>query len=502
MIRTHLLGAVSAAALACVSTASFATTSLPTVVFGGSSLIAQDLNGVTVGSTSIPGELPTFNTKYSASTTVSKFGNYSSTTPYYTQGSGAGREAVLYNNILCLINGASGNPAACGLASGNTIPTAAAGGTNVVHMAASDAVLTAAEWAIWTGTGSTGGSSTTNYGIKTAGNLIQVPSVGVGIAIPVNLTANGITKNGQLSLTDAQICSIFSGKTTDWGQISSTLGNGSNNPITVVYRGDSSGTSAIFTAHLAQVCDATNSNFEGGSATAGDGLSNTSVWSVSSYTFGAGKFTSLFGGSSPMPSKGFVSESGSGPLSAYIAATPGAIGYVSPDYTTLTTTGKAVNPTLLVAAVKGVNETAATTPVAANIILGLDNAGTYGGVSSAQFTSPPTSATQAAEQDVWTPIIPVVSKGYPIVGYTTFIFPQCFADKTVATSVIDFLNLHYANAAYKKIETTDNGFVGLGTTTAGKIVPILEDRILKNAGAAPLWNYNINNTTTCKGLGR
>ena len=63
---------------------------------------------------------------------------------------------------------------------------------NTVDYGASDATLSAAQISAW---------STYQYGQAAAGNLIQLPSMGVGISIPVQNSA--ITTNGGLILQDA-----------------------------------------------------------------------------------------------------------------------------------------------------------------------------------------------------------------------------------------------------------------------------------------------------------
>ncbi len=78
---------------------------------------------------------------------------------------------------------------------------------------------------------------------------VEFPAVAGAVAIAFN--KSGVSS---LALSDTQVCQIFSGKITDWNQISSASG-----PIKVVYRSDGSGTSFGFSNHLSAVCGGTAS---------------------------------------------------------------------------------------------------------------------------------------------------------------------------------------------------------------------------------------------------
>ncbi|MGB7181643.1 MAG: phosphate ABC transporter substrate-binding protein PstS, partial [Burkholderiaceae bacterium] len=85
-------------------------------------------------------------------------------------------------------------------------------------------------------------------------DLLQFPAVIGGIVPVVNL--EGVTP-GQLTLDGKTLAAIFSGKIKKWDDSAiKSLNNGvslPSNPITVVYRSDSSGTTAGFTTFLADV---------------------------------------------------------------------------------------------------------------------------------------------------------------------------------------------------------------------------------------------------------
>ncbi len=462
MTRTHLLGAVSAAALACISTAAFATPA--NIVAGGASLPAADYQY----------EMTKYNAEDLA--TASDFGNsFATPAPYGTQGSGAGLAGVIYNNLQCI---ATNNCGKTTDAAPKFNPQTGAGGTNVVHMAGSDSPLSNDQFNIWNGTYTGTTSYTTNFGASSAGNLIQLPAMGVGISIVVQ-NAN-MASNGFVTLTDDQICGIFSGKLSNWNQVNSALTPGA---ITVNYRSDGSGTSAIFTQHLAAVCNATNSNFSISN------LASVTTDAATGLSIGTTTFSKLFTGLTTPFATTPVGSSGSSGVFGSLGGQTSSIGYLSPDYTSITT----VIPgnTLKVAAVQGVGETVGTTPTTINIVKGLASAG-----AGAAHAAPPAQSA-ANTVDAWVPLIPVVTAGYPIVGYTTFVFPQCYANANIAKGVSTFLKLHYKAPAYQAIQNT-NGFVTVQGTAAAKYVPAILANVLANTNG---WNYNINNSTACFGKG-
>jgi hypothetical protein len=152
MTRTHLLGAASAAALACLSTASFAAQG--TITGGGSTLAQFDYIA----------EFTTYN-----ATATKKEATFST---YWEAGSGTGQKAFLNDDLSCDINhvtgGNGGNCNGDGGVAGNT-----------VTYGASDATLNSTQIATW---------ATSSFGQSLAGNLIQLPSMGVGVSIPINDT--------------------------------------------------------------------------------------------------------------------------------------------------------------------------------------------------------------------------------------------------------------------------------------------------------------------------
>ena len=86
-------------------------------------------------------------------------------------------------------------------------------------------------------------------------NLLQFPAVIGGVVPVVNITG---VKAGELKLDPEAVCKIYMGEITKWNDPKiKGLNPGLNLPqseITVVHRSDGSGTTAIFTDYLSDVC--------------------------------------------------------------------------------------------------------------------------------------------------------------------------------------------------------------------------------------------------------
>jgi phosphate transport system substrate-binding protein len=433
MTRTHLLGAASAAVLACLSsTSGFAAS---TITGGGSTLAQFDYLS----------EFSMFN----GATTTAQFGTY------YESGSGAGQAGFLNNDLTCDINKVNNNNGgACTGGSGVGQPG------NTVDYGASDATLSSTQISGWTNY---------QYGQSAAGNLIQVPSMGVGVGIPLQNSA--VKANGALILNDADLCGVFSGKLTDFSQL--TVGTGSVKPasgkITVDVRSDGSGTTFLLTNHLSAVCTTSTSN----------------ITFTATTTF-ANLFTNAV-----LPGN-FVGSKGSSGVAAAMVGQTSAIGYLSPDFTTLDpNSGATPKNSLVVAAV--LNGKTAFTPTTKNITAALSRP------TMGSNLTPPTNGQDGANPSAYVPLIQIASTGYPIVGYTTFDLAQCYADTTVAAGIKAFLNDHYTNSSYLSIEN-NNGFVALSNSGAAKFLAVVRQHILSNKNTHPAWNDDIQDKTVCKGL--
>jgi hypothetical protein len=444
MTRTHLLGAASAAALACLSTTSNFAAAAPSTIQGGGSTLAQY------------DYIAEFST-YNAASTGATFGTY------YESGSGAGQNGLLTDDLTCDINkvtGANGGNCDGGSSQG------AAG--NTVDYGASDATLSSSQISGW---------NSFTYGQPAAGNLIQLPAMGVGVAIPV--VNSKVTGNGKIILSDADLCGVFSGKLTNFNQL--TLGRGSVAPaagtITVDVRSDGSGTSFLLLNHLAAVC------------TTGTGGNSNITFSATT------TFANVFPSAS-LPSN-FVASKGSSGVATAMEGQTSALGYLSPDFTTLVTpagcTSNCSNAPytgLLVASV--LNGTVAELPTTTNITAALARA------TSGSTLTPPSTAAQGALPQNWVPLIQTASKGYPIVGYTTYDLAQCYADKTVGAGILAYLTDHYENSSYLSLQS-NNGFVTITNSGASKFLAPIKQRIIADSKSGGAWNTNIQNTTACKG---
>jgi ABC-type phosphate transport system substrate-binding protein len=332
----------------------------------------------------------------------------------------------------------------------NPTPDGFAAGT-VVHFGASDSILT--NNTVVNGANNQITAFQTTHGYP----LIQIPAFGVPITVPfVDGAATAVTLN------DTDLCGIFSGKLTNWNQTSAaaTVPAGA---ITVVYRTDGSGTSFLLTQHLASACTTSNSNV----------------------TFTAStSFASEFSGS-VVPAN-FVGANGSGGMKAALLGQTSAIGYVGPDYTSIAPLSPNTS-SLLVASLVNATSGVAYLPTIPNTTTALS----ANSVVPSDVGSPPPSANPAN----WVPSIAQPSDGYPIVGYTNFLFSQCYAKSKVSTGLIEFLSFHYNNpSVYAPIG--NSGFVILPNTGAATFVSAINSHFLTNSSSQ---NLNIANASVCTG---
>jgi phosphate transport system substrate-binding protein len=508
MLRKCLLGATALGVVATLSSAAFA-------------------QAITAGGATLP--QPLYNAEFSALQTFNVTATPGSTyaVTYYGVGSGAGQKGFLLNDSSKLTNGSTSAPA--GL---------------VVAFGGSDAALSNAQYTCWNGTDDSADGLTGCANQQAiAGNLINLPLLGTPVTLafaPAQLgkisrtnlntskakvTFTPITANGGITLNDDDLCGIFSGKITDWlaaspSTSSATVdiatkpavltGTGVSatapSPIKVVVRSDGSGTTFLFTQHLAAVCTTANT--------------------ATGVTFTAGTtFAKNFPGNT-LPSN-FVAAAGSGGVAAALqdtATNPGAIGYLSPDYTTIAPYSTALvagsKPTLIVAKLKNATTGTAVLPNTSSTTAALKAAttGTIYDSAVKASTANLSTVTPAPSNPVnWVPLVAKPSTGYPIVGYTTVMFAQCYSDPTVAAAVKQFISANvdstatpnYILSAGPNLSLANNGFVPMPATMSKVII----NRILTNYGkpavytakgvlktAATYWNYDIQNPAACAGL--
>jgi ABC-type phosphate transport system substrate-binding protein len=233
----------------------------------------------------------------------------------------------------------------------------------------------------------------------------------------------------------------------------------------VVYRSDNSGTTDLLTAHLAKVCPTS-------------GVANLPITFVETQNFAG-----LFPQSTPPTS--FKPASGSGGVAQFIkSSTTPVVGYLSPDWTNTflaPSSASAAANQLSVASLR-------------NRTTGTDVVPTFAQASLAVGTFAAPTGTAAASPAAWVPNAADPSTGYPISGTSQIIVSQCYANHgntpTVAASVVDFLNLHYAsNGAI----LNGNGFATVPSAFATAI-----NNTFLTAGARN--TLNIGNTTVCGAL--
>lgn len=403
---------------------------------GGSSLVAPTIGAVSPAS----GE-------------IGLFGTSEGTFTYYSVGSGAGQNAFLNNQPTFFGSGVTGT----------------------VHFANSDAALTTAQVSAYNNTG----LGTSN------GPLIQIPYIVTAITVPVvngpavTSTTTPQTTPGQahsVALNDDDLCGIFSGKLTNWNQVTNPETGSAyplNKAISVVYRADGSGTTELLTRHLHAVCTTANTK--------------TGVSFVDSLTFAN---TVAFPSGVPA---NFVAASGSGGVRASLAslsaAGTAAVAYLSPDYTN----------TFLASQSSVVTSSGALQlPIASlyNTAAKAYYAPTYTNAKTALGTIAPPSGIAASDPTNWVPVsgsaytaLANPASGYPVSGTSQIILSQCYANGAAATAIHDFLNNHYTNASYASV-VHGNGF----DTVPSSFQTAISANFLSNSSGNFL---DINDSTIC-----
>jgi ABC-type phosphate transport system substrate-binding protein len=442
-----------------------ATASLAALTLGAGQAMAQThINGG--GSTlAYPTYLSEFSDLYKVNTAFI-FGNKNVTpevTYYGSVGSGAGTTAFL-TNAYASDNG------------GTTAPVAVFGSGTVIHYGASDSTITAAQVSAYN----------TSPGLGTVdGPLIQLPAFGVPITVPFNDgTATAVT------LTDTDLCGIYSGKFTNWSQTSAHASVPAN-PITVIFRGDGSGTSFLFTQHLAAVCTAANSNVTFTATQYFGGLFSTlpSNFLPAQGSGGIQSSTlSIQAASSSNPvtlSSTYLTAKGATPIAISRTITaPSSAGYVGPDYTSIAPKAGNYNAKVLVASLVNAVDGKTYAPTTANVTTAL-----------ATSAAPPSNKTAASDPTQWVPAVPKPSAGYPIVGFTNLLVSQCYQVANVTSGIKAFLQDQYNNTTTFATDISNNGFVQVPNLLSATYVTAIDNTFLNNTTG---YNLNIGNSTICK----
>jgi len=338
---------------------------------------------------------------------------------YIGVGSGNGKAAFLNNDYTKFVAGTTGKN---------------------VHWAGSDSKLTAAEL----------DGYVTAHGAAW-GPLIQVPSVATSVAIPFNKAG---TANVDLSVN--QLCGVFSGRLTDWSQIT---GSGRTGAINVVYRNESSGTTELFTRFLNAKC------------------AETGTFAVTT------TFANSYSGGLPAGAVPAVTSQG---VMDAVNAVEGRVTYMSPDYAATTLAG--LDDATKVARVAGVS------PAPAN-------------VSTAIAAVAVPASANLANPNAWVPVFAATTSptdpsvvaypttGYPILGFTNLVFSQCYADANQTSQVRTFFSRHYGALASINNDAaiSSNRFVPL---------PAAWKTAVRNNFVTASSGLSIGNTSVCNGIGR
>jgi ABC-type phosphate transport system substrate-binding protein len=271
------------------------------------------------------------------------------------------------------------------------------------------------------------------------GPNIQIPSVATSVTIPYN--ADGLnlqrTANGKkvLYLSRRSYCGIFTGAIANWNHPALTADNGgqlsANLPIQVYVRADSSGTTELFTRHLDAVCTgagASGFNWNGGVGT-------TVNWSAR-----------------------FRKVAGSGGVANGVKSTPGAIGYVSPDYTRIAQTPAIPAPP----PVANLQNQADINTGRPNFTHSPSLANVTAAVAAA---APPPAGSDATRwgQIQTSPAIvnSSAANAYPIVGFTFLDFYTCYPAANAA-GIVGFVNWYTTSPQARRVAAA-NAFVPLPT---------------------------------------
>ncbi|WP_144152934.1 substrate-binding domain-containing protein [Paraburkholderia sp. BCC1885] len=424
--------------------------------------------------------------------------DFGGTLTYFTDSSGAGQTAFFNNDAPALVSLS---------VSGTVTTTLTASGT--VDFANSDAALLAAQvTAYQAGLGAT------------EGPLIQAPYIVTPITVPI---VNGPTPTStttpqttplqphSIALNDDDLCGIYSGKLTNWNEVTDpdtiSLSNPvgtkytASIPIEVVYRSDNSGTTELLTRHLSQVCH-TAAFTRVVQGAGGPGTTATvSLLANSNVSFTDGQaFTANFGGTNPPLPTSFIGASGSGGVQSALLAVPttkSGIGYLSPDWTNtfLATSSPSASAQLAVASLRN-DLFEVTAPLGTTTV---DIAPTNTQVDNALATASPPSGSAAADPTNWVPTDPTTtayqelanpSVGYPVSGSSQIIVSQCYANPSVTSAVTSFLTDHYTNSEFISV-VRNNGF----DIPTAFVTAIQGDFLTASRGNT----LNIGNSTVCAG---
>lgn len=291
----------------------------------------------------------------------------------------------------------------------------------------------------------------TNYAnpFEKFGALIQVPNVIAAVAIAYKVPA-GVTistPDGKLRLAATDLCNIFNGGYSYWDQLPNVTGHVR---LIRVGRSDSSGTTSLFTRHMAAICAGTSRN----------------------------KFKTAAGTSTLPSTSGWRLGAGNSGVAALLEGTKGTIGYLGSEYL--------VTSTLNAASLKENGSSSYLQPTAANATAAFNSLGFVAPTGSAQANPlnwVPTDLNSAVENP---------PAGYPIVGTSNTLLYSCYSSTakvnalvSPSTGSLGFFRWYYTNNAINASNglLSINGVAGLPSAFRTAIYNFLRANIKTNTGA-------------------
>lgn len=269
------------------------------------------------------------------------------------------------------------------------------------------------------------------------GAMIQIPALVAPVAIaynPIYTNSRGqsfqLNDGNVIELSQEKYCKIFAGQITNWNDVSTSLKNSDDPdtasafsvPLHVVVRSDSSGTSSLFTRHLATACG----------TYLGESLSTNPFYHRSVSTYASLGITGLYS-----------ADQSSGVAEA-IAAANGGIGYVGLDY--VGDYGVATGSDYGLVAASLQNKAGSyVAPSPASALAGF-TAGFTAPSSAADLANPAKWVVAATDYSNPGLANPDGSTSYPIVGTSNFLFYSLYATAARTNTVRDFITWYYSNA--------------------------------------------------------
>jgi ABC-type phosphate transport system substrate-binding protein len=326
-----------------------------------------------------------------------------------------------------------------------------------------------------------------------------------------NIHAPRADGSGGLVLDAATYCAIFNGGYTNWNQIPAALNGGvslqdpaeaANHvafsvPLVLVGRSDSSGTTSVFTRHLAAQCPSVYSGtiyYPDFSSTLPTGLYNatTRSWNKANPNYGPGS------GVTDVPGQ-FTGANGSDGVADYVefdpnnvpgptagnTVTQGRIGYVGPDFALPSVLNTGNNTFGLNTASLKRNATHIVSPTAATALSAFGNIAAPVGASAEanplNWVQTPSKTAVIA--------IPKNLAAYPIVGTSNLLSYTCYASATVATKWAAFIKWYFTSTVVNGSGTGILNEAGLSPMPTGWRTKIWQAFATPTAVTKP---YNLN----------